>query len=264
MKLGIAYNVFDGVELLPYSIASVLSEVDFVCIVIQFKSNHGNKITNDDMANLDVATRLLFDNNKPYIVKGFISKLQEPPAFNELNKRNVGLRICKENGCTHFISADVDECYLAHELRYVKTTMELGGYDSSACQMVTYFKSPKYRLEPMETYFVPLIYKIDDRRFEKIEWPILVDPTRRMKTDALKGLRIFDRSEIQMHHYSYVRKNIRTKLENSSAKRNFVDNIDRLVEAYDNWKPGKKAIIASWHEYDTVKTDNLFNIDVWW
>ena len=41
-KLGIAYNVFDGEELLEKSILSVRNVADFICVVWQRVSNQGN------------------------------------------------------------------------------------------------------------------------------------------------------------------------------------------------------------------------------
>ena len=42
MKLGVAYNVFDGEELLEYSIKSIKAFVDFIVVVAQETSNYGN------------------------------------------------------------------------------------------------------------------------------------------------------------------------------------------------------------------------------
>jgi hypothetical protein len=39
-----------------------------------------------------------------------------------------------------------------------------------------------------------------------------------------------------MHHGSYIRDDIRKKLENSSASINFKDDIEKLVNHYENWK----------------------------
>ena len=57
--------------------------------------------------------------------------------------------------------------------------------------------------------------------------PVLVDPTRRMSPSD-KGI-VLERKDIQMHHGSYIRNNIETKLTNSSASVNFKNDIDRIV-----------------------------------
>ena len=112
----------------------------------------------------------------------------------------------------------------------------------------------------MEEYYVSGIYKIDDRRFSMSnKWPVLVDPTRRLEPRKLK---IFERSEIQLHHMSYVRQDIRSKLENSSASTNFRNRINVIATYFDKWQPGQRALLAGREEryYDLKKVDNIFNI----
>jgi hypothetical protein len=53
---------------------------------------------------------------------------------------------------------------------------------------------------------------------------------------------IFSRNDIEMHHGSYIRDNIRLKLENSSASVNFKENINKLVSHFNNWKYPDKAL----------------------
>ena len=46
MKLGVAYNIFDGEEMLIHSLRNLRPMVDYVCVVYQTTSNFGNKNTN--------------------------------------------------------------------------------------------------------------------------------------------------------------------------------------------------------------------------
>ena len=59
---------------------------------------------------------------------------------------------------------------------------------------------------------------------------------------------------------SYVRKDIKTKLTNSSASPNF-QNIDRLVNYYNSWEYPKQALMGGAPDkfYDIVKEEKLFN-----
>ena len=43
MKLGVAYNIFDGEEMLPHSLRNLRPMVDFICVVYQTTSNFGNE-----------------------------------------------------------------------------------------------------------------------------------------------------------------------------------------------------------------------------
>jgi hypothetical protein len=242
MKLGIAYNVFDGTELLQMSLQSIRPEVDFVCAVYQRVSNHGNAIdTNFDF----IFSSLGFNSWIPYT-----PNLNALPSTNEIEKRNIGIQMLQNAGCTHFMTMDCDEVYDINQFKYAKKVILEGDYDSSACQMQTYYKSTSYRFSPPEEYYVPLIYKIDHRRFrEPTHWPVVADPTRKLPSGNIK---IFKREEIEMHHYSWIRNDIKTKIVNSSAKRNWAGQINEMVLHYENWKPGMKAYCAGQY-FDLVK-----------
>jgi hypothetical protein len=125
--------------------------------------------------------------------------------------------------------------------------------------MQTYYKTPFYCIDPPEDYYVSLIYKIKDSNFSFVDFPVLVDPTRRIQTD---NCAIFARDVIEMHHMSYIRNDIRKKLENSSAYINFSDTIDHIVEHFNNWTFGKPALFAGLPNiYRNIKqTYNTFNI----
>ena len=254
-KLGISYNAFDGLELLEGSLEITTCVVDYVSVVWQPVSNFGKKISEND-------SDIISDLKRKYPGVRFISYM---PAchgghVNELKKRNLGLELSKLNGCTHHMSMDVDEYYDTHELADAINDVVLGGFDSSACQMQTYWKDDTHRLKVPEEYYVPLVYKIDGRKFDsRVTWPVLVDPTRRLQPGKTM---LFDRSSVEMHHMSYVRADIRSKLENSSASINFASRIDNLVSAYDNWSPGDPAVFAGAEErvYELCETESRFGI----
>ena len=137
---------------------------------------------------------------------------------------------------------DSDEFYTDEQFKFLKKEMIDGDYDSSCCQMVTYYKEPKYRLDPKEDYYVSLIYKIQNGKqyVMGLPFPTLVDPTRRMEMGKCK---IFSREEIEMHHTSYVRKDLRKKLQNSSASPNF-KNIDKIVDYYNSWEYPNQGLMG--------------------
>jgi len=254
MKLGVSYNVFDGEELLEGSIRQIRDLVDYISIVYQTKSNFGNKCT----PNLVSLLEKLKDD-------GLVDELFEFKPMsnnghgNESTKRNIGLSLSIKNGCSHHMSMDTDEYYDSNEFNYMKNTIISGDYDSSACQMTTYYKEPIYRLEPKEEYYVSLIFKIrPGKQYVGTNFPVLVDPTRRMVPGNCK---IFTRDEIEMHHMSYIRKDIKLKLTNSSASPNF-KNIDKIVNYYNDWVYGKQALMGGSPDkfYDIIKVENNFKL----
>lgn len=256
MKLGVSYNVFDGEELLEPSIKSIRDSVDFVSVVYQTTSNFGNP------ANEGLEPMLKSLKEKGLIDELFFYKPNNGEAHqNEVNKRNIGLYLSERERCTHHMSMDTDEFYRSDELDNIKSIMEENDFDSSACQMVTYYKEPIYRLEPKEDYFVSLIFKIRNGIEYKYghPFPVLVDPTRRMVTD---NCRVFNRDEIEMHHMSYIRDDINSKFNNSTARINFDAEINNLINHFNSWEFGNKALVAGKppKEYDVVEVENIFGI----
>ena len=267
MKLGVAYNVFDGEELLEYSIKSIKAFVDFIVVVAQETSNYGNTNPNLRKTLLELKEKGLIDlihwytPNLIYDKKGNI--LSENGYENEQVKRQIGLDLCKDNECRIFSSMDCDELYFADEYCFAKEDFIAGNYDSSFCQMRTFYKSAEYQIIPLENYYVPLFYKIDKNTkftFEFVPpYPVEIDPTRRIKCGHTL---IYTRDEIEMYHYSYVRKSIETKIENSSA-RNEQKNSDLIINHYNNFnKITDGGLLLGNTLVDLIKVENVFNIRI--
>ncbi len=255
MKIGVSYNLFDGEELLESSIKSIRNNVDYISVVYQTTSNFGNTCDEglipllEDLKNRDLVDELF--EYRPKINRG--------GHYNEIKKRNLGLYLSEGANCTHHMAMDSDEFYTDEDFKLMKSQMEINGYESSACQMTTYYKEPIYRLEPKEDYYVSLLFKIRQGKEFVMghPFPVLVDPTRRMEPGRCK---IFARDEIEMHHMSYVRKNLRKKLQNSSASPNF-KNIDKLVDYYNNWEYPKQGLMGGAPDkfYDIVEVKKQFD-----
>lgn len=231
MKLGVSYNLFDGEELLEGSIKQIKDEVDYISVVYQTKSNLGNKCS-DNLINLieKLKSDKLIDELYLYEPENI------SPSQNELKKRQIGLELSKKNGCTYHMSIDTDEYYEKGKISFLKKLIEEKDYDSSYCQMLSYYKSWEYVLDPPEDYYVPLIYKIEkDKNFVlSAPSPVLVDPTRRIL--GIKNPLILKRDEMQMHHGSYIRNDIKKKLLNSSALVNYLKDVESITKHYENWK----------------------------
>jgi len=255
---GAAYNLFDGEELLEGSIRSIRESVNFVCVVFQEMSNFG-------ISRKSPLRPVLED----LMTRGWVDQIFEyDPASakkghgNEIAKRQIGLDLCRNAGCNYFISMDCDEYYKPAEFAKAKSIIIEDGYDSSACMMQTYYKDPRYRLDPPETYYVPFLYRIDERRLEMgLRWPVVADPTRKMPP---KNIMAFTRNVIEMHHFSMLRKDIRAKLWNSSANVNFKNRIEEIAQHYEMWSPGTQAMMPGKERrmYDTVQVENYFNINI--
>lgn len=257
MRLGISYNLFDGEELLEGSIKQIRKLVDYVSVVYQTTSNFGNPCNPGLVPLLErLKSEGLVDELFEYV-----PKVNKGGHSNEIQKRNIGLALSQGAGCTHHMSMDSDEYYLPSEFENLKKLVVEGDYDSSFCQMQTYYKSWEYSLNPPEEYYVSLIFKIkpDSSYVLGAPAPVLVDPTRRMSpTNTPLTLK---REEIQMHHGSYIRDNIKTKLTNSSASINFNNDIDRITNHYNTWAYPNKVLWGGLPStlHNVKKVKNLFD-----
>ena len=216
MKLGAAYNVFDGEELLKDSIRSIKPNVDYVVIVYQTVSNFGNpahpklEARLKHLVSIGLVDELIkyelreFSNEeKVALCSPITTEIGGPPTvvatqfFHELKKREIGRQACASRGCNYFMSMDTDEFYKTDELAYAKRKIIEDGLDGTACKMRFYFKEPTYEMLPFdEMNQVPLIYKIQEGSSLLLAhpYPCTVDPTRRMS--GVKKFYQFDRSEV--------------------------------------------------------------------
>ena len=256
MKLGVAYNVFDGEELLLDSIKSVRSNVAYVAVVYQTVSNFGNachpelKKRLEHLVSLGLVDELrqaepreFSDEEKHTLCSPVSQELGGPPTmvsqqfFNEVSKRDIGRQMCHDAGCTHFMSMDTDEFYHPAELEHAKRRMLAEDLDGSCCKMRFYFRDPEHELLPFDEYNqVPLIYKLKkgSRLLLAHPYPCVVDPTRRMG-NCPKFVQ-FEREEVEMHHFSFVRADIGCKMRNVSNRDNH-DGASAFLRDFEHWTP---------------------------
>lgn len=248
MKFAVSYNVFDGVELLEGSIKQIRDYVDYISIVYQHVSNFGIKSNDEDYKLIEKL------KNNGFIDEIYIYEpdLQINSHQNEINKRNVGYFLSKNKNMDYHMSMDCDEYYIKQDFDKLIQLYKQNNYSSGFAQMKTYYKEIDIIIDPPEEYYVSLFYKIDNKKNFVIndDCPVLVDPTRRININ--NNYKIFNREEIEMHHLSYIRDNIKMKFINSSARQNF-KNINIVIEYYENWVyPNKALLLGVDHKYYNV------------
>lgn len=252
-KLGASYNVGTGIEMLEHSIKSIRDNVDYIVTVYTNTSFTGKMYKHNVFEKLnDLRKRGLIDAIELYKITDYTLERKTL----ERNQRNIGLAKLKEQGCTHFISMDVDELYLATEFENAINEIRENNYDSSVCKLVTYYKDEKHIIDPPEEYFVSFIYKIiEGKQFEKMKFPYFVDPSRRYNIGKIKE---FKRDEIQMHHFSYVRNDIQDKLLNAATQ--LEEKSNEVIHHYNNFKEGQQALTLNGF-YDLKVIEPYFNIN---
>ena len=244
MKLAAIYNVWDGVELLNGSMRSVADGVDLFIIVFQRVSNFGEPF--------DPSPFIEGIPGKEMILTEYIPDFADAsPALNEKIKRQTGLDIANENGCSHFLHMDCDEYYM--DFVNLKNEFIESGCAGSVCRIYTYFKDPTLRLMNHDNYFVPFIHALGvDTIAGWYKYPHYVDPTRRINVDG--DVPIIG----EMHHFSWVRKDINRKIRNSTARAN-IERSDLLKDYLDPLTlDGTK--LKDYQNQTLVRVGDWFNI----
>lgn len=249
MKLGLSYLAFNGEELLPFALKPIRNQIDFVSVVYQTTSYYG------ELADPNLTTLLTKLQDEGLVDKliHFESDHNLKRTLNEMKARNVGLEESRKNGCTHHISADVDEFYIPDQLEFAKKEME--DYDASAVSLINYFKKPTFRIVPNRKYEVSFIHTVENDYNLGTNYPYRIDITRKMNTNKC---RTFEMNEFVIHHMTFVRKNIRSKLANSTNK---VKDLDDFVEKFDKYQLGDRLRIPpDFINRRTKLVDNIFEI----
>jgi len=262
MRLGASYSVFDSEELLEYSIKSIRKNVDYISVVYQTVSNHVIPCNEGLVPLLDaLKSQGLID--ELVLFEPDLSDMQGNHAsIKETKKRNIGLELSRANGCDFHLSLDCDEFYTDEQFRYMKDVMEDGYFDVGFCQHRQYYRDSIYQLAVPEPEYVPTLERINpDTRYVFMQpMHVACDPTRGTP-NANKKVYIFSRQECEMHHMSFVRKDIRGKLRSHSSRQFFTDElIERVSAYYDSWAYPSPAMWAGANLLDVIEVPRLFEI----
>lgn len=234
--LAAIYNIFDGEELLHSSIQSIRNNVDVVIVVQQQISNFGNSNEID-------LKKILCSMKEIDFIIDYEPDLFMSPEKNEFNKRIIGLQKAIEIGCTHYIHMDCDEEYREKEFKEAFDKIVQDDNDSSAVDIINYFKFKNLRIEEPAGMYVPFIHKIQKGKMAlslNSQYPVLVDRTR--KGNPVNNFRLFKKEDIAMHHYSWVRNDIRKKVENSTARSAFYSIKEEITKSYNDFTINEKLV----------------------
>ena len=245
MKLAACYTVFNGVELLEHAINSVKDHVDEIIIGFQTVSNYGNECK-DILDFMDRFPDYNYFNYEP--------DLTVDSKTNEKRKHQKLIEFARSKNCTHFFLSATDHFYKEDEILYAINVVLTTGVRTTYSKMITYFKEPTLRLEPLEEYYMPFICSTSVNIGSMS--PVLVDPACSFRPFA--PYYVFKEEEVLMHHFSWIRKDIRNKLENAAAKVNWLDRIEEFIDKYNNFKLGNK--FPYYPKHKIVETEDIFNL----
>lgn len=247
MKLGVSFNAFDCTEFLEKNIENTRKFADYISVVYQDVSYFGQKNEHvNEIKSSKADDIVLFMNEYKFPV--IYSKLKSIDAHrNEVKKRQLGLELSRKNGCTHHLSMDLDEFYFAEEVNLLKDEIER--YDTTACSIQEYHCKPIYRKKQLADYYVSFISNVKCDYELHANYFLLVDPSRRIKSDSCKLL------DLKMHHYTTIRngrEGLLLKYRNSSAKDN-IKGIEGMVQNILNFDITKSEEYEVCEDYFNLK-----------
>ena len=256
-KIGLGIVAFDACEHLINILTELQGLLDYVVVGLQKVSYHGKAIAQEDLYFCEDLVKKGLVNKIIYID----TDLTKFARHQEVDKRNLMLDDIQNNGeCDYSFIIDSDEFYKRSQFEKCATEVIEKDYDLTYCQYVNYFGDYRhYLIYPFKKgCFVPFLAKSDYRyKWNCEDWDKPSDPTRRWVRHRDQSnifcdiCHEFAWSELNMHHLSWIRRNISAKLDSWSAKKMFKNYpflSDKSIETYnqflfDNKKDIKEAIL---------------------
>lgn len=233
-------NAFDASELLEGVLLEIRDQLDCVNAIYQKQSYWKNPMSREDMLELERLKKIGLIDNLIEFKPDFLKYARE----QECEKRNMGIQWAKDHGYSHIMSTDADEFYDKDQFRTAKEMIDANGWPITYCSYVNYYRDFEHYLVYPFRPFVPFIHSTIFNYTYNGPAPGPTDPTRRINNPMNIGTYLFPDEVIRMHHLAWVRKNIRKKLENWSAKDHFPKElIDKAVKQWENWKEGDNAVM---------------------
>ena len=232
LSIGVIYPSFYDLEMMAESIESIEAVVDFICIVHQKVSFSG---VPEDTENTTILNRL---NHHPKVEIIYHSGKENMKGEGMLEKMNIGLNACKDVGCDFVLAFAADERMNARELRADVKRMQDERLDTLYYKLQTYYHDEQHYF--MDTYYIPALYRINDRKYGRNTASLLCDPLVRMKEGR------YAISNHHIHHYSFLKESYANKL-NKSIRATYDKRTARQMEEIQNhlqnWQPGQKALV---------------------
>jgi glycosyltransferase involved in cell wall biosynthesis len=258
LKFGASYNLFNGEEHFIPSLKVHREEIEYINVVVQYRSNFGEEATEQLYQAVSAAKR---DGLIDEVIE-YIPNLSLTPQANELAKRNIGMEAAKSAHVNYFATLDADEYYQTNALREAKRFIIKKKILTTAAPTYLHIKRPIYRSKFPDTTCVCFFTRIDksSKIIANDHFPALVDPTRRIHGNR-DGFYMFLADQIAMMHMNLVRKDgLASKLRNTSSAHmtNFILNVKN---AFESWQFGMLWEFPNKPPMEIIETPDFFNID---
>lgn len=247
-KLGMGIVAFDDVTHLKNMCSEIRDLVDVIVICLQDKSYFGIDIEHSVVDYVNQLKQDGFIDDVLWFKGKDYGESAESPRLTETDKRNTILdHLEKYHKCSHSIITDSDEFYIHDEFETAKKVLEEHDVLASYCEYVNYYRDYKHVMVWPYRCYVPFISRSSCRfDFKNGTFDKPSDPTRRYVLGKGEKYLTFPFDMVKMHHLSWIRTNIESKIDNWSSKRYFqnVPNLrERIIERYNNYQNGQNAII---------------------
>lgn len=265
-KLCYNINAFDCSELIEPMLVEIRDQLDYVIAIWQKKSYWNNPMEEEDMNELQ---RLKSTGLVDELIE-FKPNYSKYSREQECDKRNMGIDYAKSLGFSHVMSTDADELYDKDQFRYAKNLINKNGWPITYWSYINYYRDFEHYLVYPFRPLVPGIHSTYFKYTYNGPAPGPTDPTRRILNPSNLGTYVFPDEIIRMGHAAWIRKDIRKKLVNWSAKNHFKKElIDEAVKRWENWKgPEEPAIMlfnVPEHNVKVKKLDKkIHNFEVPW
>lgn len=245
-KLGLGIVAFEGTEHIKNITYEIRDYVDEIIVCLQKKSYCGNPIDNEDVNEVEellnhgwVDKIVWFSPVKKYdnIPEDDKKTVQR---LIETDKRNFILDILENDGCSHSMIIDSDEFYNGGEFKEAKDCFSNDpDMKVSYCRYLNYWQDYYHYLVWSHKTYVPFITEAKYRfSFNARCFNGSIDLTRIYFLNEGEYYHTFSWDKIHMHHFSWIRKDIKKKIECWSSLPYFDSGIkDVVYNAYIKWKP---------------------------
>jgi hypothetical protein len=213
---GAVYVVYDDDRWLPFSLESVYDESDVILVLIANQPWNGPPRSTE--STLKCLEAFPDPQKKISLIRGNWK--------SELRQRNEGLHLLQKRGIDYCLVVDADEVYDPLQLRRMMITAPcLPEIDCWHIQIVTYWKSIRYRVDPPEPFPPVVLVRVGRARFVE-------NRMARGEQHALIAPHV-----AVMHHLSYARSDeeIWTKIHSfSHAAEVKPDWYERVWKGWDD------------------------------
>lgn len=265
-KLGLGIVAFEGTEHIKNITYEIRDYVDEIVVCLQKKSYCGEPIDDEDIDEVDsLLEHGWIDKIIWFSPIKFYDDVREEdkksvPRFIETDKRNFILDSLERDRCSHSMVIDSDEFYNRDEFIKAKELFSNNPeMKVTYCRYINYWQDYYHYLVWDRKTYVPFIadskyrFKYNARCFDGA-----VDLTRIYGLNAGEAYHTFSWDIIHMHHFSWIRKNIKKKINSWSSSSYYEKNIkDEVYDAYIKWKPylcariiGPKVVVENlWKKF---------------